>query len=147
MQDYPELPLERIRSVASKARILLAIVILTMFVGTHFPIANGLPGSQADKLYHFGAYLTLTLCLLGSWELSTGILQASHYFVVWLFGTLYGVFDEVTQPFVGRYCDGADWLADLIGIVAGLILFCLARPLMYRVIRPSRAVSVSIHHS
>jgi VanZ family protein len=40
--------------------------------------------------------------------------------VVW-----YGVLDEVLQVYVGRNCDVRDFLADLVGTLAGLVLFSL----------------------
>jgi VanZ family protein len=103
-----------------------------MFIGTHMP-GHVSPGfAFSDKLIHVLAFMTLTMLLLASWELSAGILQPQHYFVVWLFCTLYGAFDEITQIPVGRVCDGLDWLADVGGILVGLILYRLLRPLWYR---------------
>jgi len=105
-----------------------------MFIGTHVPL-SGAPGfSNHDKLLHVSAYMMLTVSLLASWELTAGMLQPQHYFVVWLFGTVYGAFDELTQIPVGRVCDGMDWLADITGIVIGLVVFRITRPLMYRFI-------------
>ncbi len=143
MQDYTNLSPERIRRAAFKARIITLLVLAGMFLGTHFPQFGPQSFSYHDKLCHVGAYLILTVCLLGSWELSAGILQPPHYFAVWLFGTLYGLFDEITQIPFGRQCDGLDWLSDIGGIVAGLILFCFARPLMVRLIGPGRAPALS----
>jgi VanZ family protein len=134
---------ERIRRLALVVRTLAVVVLVGIFLGTHLP-TTGVPTiSHLDKLFHFGAYLTLTVCLLASWELSRGTLQASHYFMVWLFGTLYGIFDEVTQIPVGRTCDGYDWLADVAGIVVGLILFRVASSLVSRVLRWNRTPALS----
>lgn len=134
---------ERVRRLAIVVRTLAVVVLVGIFLGTHLPM-TGVPAvSQLDKLFHFGAYLTLTVCLLASWELSRGTLQASHYFMVWLFGTLYGIFDEVTQIPVGRTCDGYDWLADVAGIVVGLILFRVASSLVSRVLRWNRTPALS----
>jgi VanZ family protein len=122
----------RLRVAAQIARYATAILLLAMFIGTHLP-ANLSPGfTVSDKLIHFLAFMILTMCLLTSWELSTGILQPQHYFAVWLFCTLYGAVDEITQIPVGRVCDGLDWLADVGGILVGLILYRLLRPWWYR---------------
>lgn len=104
-----------------------------MFVGTHTPSSVSFYNfSYFDKVIHIGAYMLLTISALVSWELSIGELRPQHYFTVWLCGTIYGAFDEITQTAVGRHCDGLDWLADIAGIVIGLTVFRLARPLMYR---------------
>ena len=134
---------ERIRRLAIVVRTLAVVVLVGIFLGTHLPMTGVPTVSQLDKLFHFGAYLTLTVCLLASWELSRGTLQASHYFMVWLFGTLYGIFDEVTQIPVGRTCDGYDWLADVAGIVVGLILFRVASSLVSRLLRWNRTPALS----
>lgn len=34
---------------------------------------------------------------------------------------IYAVFDEVTQPLVGRSCEALDWLADALGAVVGTL--------------------------
>lgn len=132
MPDSTNVISPRLRVAAQIARYATAILLIAMFIGTHLP-ANVSPGlNVSDKLIHFLAYMTLTMSLLTSWELSTGILQPQHYFIVWLCCTLYGAVDEITQIPVGRVCDGLDWLADVGGILVGLILYRLLRPLLYR---------------
>jgi VanZ family protein len=133
----------QIRRIAIFMRTLTVVVLVGMFLGTHLPVSGVRVVSHLDKLFHFGAYFTLTLCLLASWELSRGTLQAAHYFMVWLFGTLYGIFDEVTQIPVGRTCDGYDWLADVAGIIVGLILFQAVSSLAPRFLRWNRAPALS----
>lgn len=135
---YNELP--RLRRMALVARWFTGLLLLAMFLGTHLPVpasmAQGVAGN--DHVLHFAAYMALTICLLASWELSTGILQPQHYFSVWLFGTLYGAFDEITQIPVGRVCDGMDWLADVVGIVAGLTIYRMVSPPLMRLAWPKR---------
>lgn len=122
----------RLRLAAQFARYATVLLLLAMFVGTHLP-SRFTPGiTYSDKVIHAMAFMSLTLCLLTSWELSAGILQPQHYFAVWLFCTLYGAFDEITQIPVGRSCDGLDWLADIGGILVGLILYRLVRPILSR---------------
>ena len=114
------------------ARYFSVLLLVAMFIGTHLP-SDSVPGvTFSDKLIHFGAYLALCFSLLVSWELSAGVLQPPHYFAVWLAGTLYGAVDEITQTPFGRTCDGMDWLADVAGLIVGLVLFQLVRPLLYR---------------
>jgi VanZ family protein len=108
------------------------LLLLAMFIGTHMPGNITLGITLGDKLIHAIAYMTLTISLLLSWELSSGALRPQHYFAVWLFCTLYGAFDEITQTPFGRSCDGLDWLADIVGIIVGLTLYRLVRPLVLR---------------
>jgi VanZ family protein len=107
-------------------------LLVAMFIGTHLPSPLAVEISASDKTIHFWAYLSLSLFLLTSWELTIGRLRQVHYFTVWLGCTLYGAFDELTQIPVGRTCDSMDWLFDVMGVVTGLILFRVARPLIYR---------------
>ena len=124
----------RRRLAAQFARYATGLLLLAMFVGTHVPGSFSSGITYSDKVLHALAFLSLTLLLLLSWELSAGVLQPQHYFAVWLFCTLYGAFDEITQIPVGRTCDGLDWLADLVGILVGLVLYRLLRPLLSHLI-------------
>lgn len=130
----PALPTERLRRLASRARTLAVIYLLVLFTVTHIP---GLPTSGfsfSDKVQHFCGYSALTFLVLLGWELTMGVLEAKHYFAVWLAGTLYAIVDEVTQIPVGRTCDVNDWAADMCGILAGMIAFGLFRRTLYRVL-------------
>jgi len=132
MQESLAVKSRRIRLIATLARLGSGLMLLAMFAGTHYPGDMQLSYSPSDKTMHFVCYLVLTVLVLASWELSTGLLRPAHYFFVWLSGTIYGVVDELTQIPVGRTCSMSDWLADVIGIVAGLILFRLVRLLFNR---------------
>ncbi len=72
-----------------------------------------------DKLLHMAAYAVL------------GLLAALAYGSRWhttvraavvLFALLavWGIADELTQPFFGRLADASDWVCDLIGSAIGL---------------------------
>jgi VanZ family protein len=77
--------------------------------------------SGTDKLAHFGAYAVLGL-LLAHGQLRSGIS------VLWvmLFGSLIGGMDELYQGTVpNRSPDLHDWVADSLGVVAGVFLFNL----------------------
>ena len=36
---------------------------------------------------------------------------------------LYGAFDEITQPLVNRHAAWRDWLADVLGALAAIVIF------------------------
>jgi len=126
--------LPQLRRAARFARYATVVLLLGMFIGTHIPANTGPHFTHTDKLAHFSAFMALSCSLLVSWELSIGVLRPQHYFAVWLFGTVYGAFDEITQIPVGRVCDGMDWLADIAGILAGLALYRIFRPALYRLL-------------
>lgn len=123
---------DRTRRLASYARYATVLLILSLFIATHYPV-GALPHrvAAADKIAHSLAYMAITLSVLTSLDLSIGGLLPQHYFMVWLVGTLYGAFDEVTQIPVGRHCDAHDWLCDVVGIILGLTLYRIFRPLLY----------------
>lgn len=132
-------PLRRTRRhviVARIARYCTAGLLICLFIATHYPTPY-LPHSvaAADKIAHCLAYFALAFSALVSWDLAIGPLRPQHYFTVWLVGTLYGAFDEVTQIPVGRHCDLHDWLFDILGIVLGLTAFRLLRPTLSRLLR------------
>jgi len=129
------------RRLATFARYATVLLMLVMFIATHLP-AHALPRelATADKIVHCFVYLLLAFSVLTSWELTIGHLRPHHYFTVWLVGTLYGAFDEVTQIPVGRHADVRDWMSDIVGIVLGLTLFRLLRPLIFRWVNPKIAV-------
>jgi VanZ family protein len=120
---------------------LAVVYLVALFLATHLPLPQG-PLSNSDKLYHLGAYAALTLCVLAGWELSIGVLEAKHYFAVWLVGVLYAAFDEITQIPVGRQCDANDWMADVLGIVLGLVAFRMFRRAYYWVLAGGRSLSL-----
>jgi VanZ family protein len=123
---------ERLRRMAARARTLAVVYLIVLFVATHVPSTSMPHVTWSDKIYHFGAYAVLTLCVLAGWELTIRRLEPKHYFAVWLVGTLYAIVDEATQIPVGRTADANDWAADVVGIVCGIIAFQLVRMPVYR---------------
>ncbi len=133
MTTIPNPSLVRTRRLARIARYATVLLLLALFAATHLP-SKAIPYqfSAYDKAAHCLAYVAIALSALTSLDLAIGLLRPQHYFLVWLAGTLYGAFDEVTQIPVGRHCDPLDWMFDILGIVIGLILFRLLRPMFFR---------------
>ncbi|MEM9659906.1 MAG: VanZ family protein [Planctomycetota bacterium] len=127
-------PSERFRRIANRARTLAVFYTFVLFLATHLPLAAPEGVSNIDKWYHLGAYLTLTMTVLLCWELTAGLLKARHYFSVWLAGTFYAAFDEYTQIPVGRTCDMLDWVADVVGILCGIVAFQTWRGWIYALV-------------
>lgn len=73
-----------------------------------------------DKLLHFGLYVVLGGFL--GWARRVSGTRLSHLFLIGL-GCAYAAVDEWHQSFVpGRESDPMDWLADVIGVVAGYLI-------------------------
>ncbi|MDB5346753.1 MAG: hypothetical protein JWP89_5130 [Schlesneria sp.] len=98
---------------------LLAIYWSSMFFGTHLPRMPQSLAGHSDKLLHFCAYGGLAVLLL-SWRITRGRVSIRQLLMLWLMIGAYGIFDEMTQPLVGRDSDIEDWLADLTGAAIGL---------------------------
>ena len=97
----------------------LAAYWVALFASTHLPdTAVSGPVFDYDKLAHAGAYGILTTLILVSWRRAGGAPGLGGRLLVASIVLAYGVVDELTQPFVGRQCELADWLADALG--AGL---------------------------
>jgi VanZ family protein len=137
MQSTRSLEADRAKRLASRARTLALFYFLALCIGTHIPSVSHESISDIDKVLHFSGYAGLTLLVLIGWELTIGVLEPKHYFAVWLAGTLYGALDEWTQIPVRRTCDMNDWLADVLGIVCGLVLFRLGRGALGWFVAPS----------
>ncbi len=120
-------------------RLILACALVTywlaMFFGTHLPRIPRSLAEQSDKLLHFVAYGGLAVLLLG-WRASRRVPTLQTVVMLWVLIAVYGLFDETTQPLVGRHCDFGDWIADIIGAAIGL---AVTWPVTLRVIARLRA--------
>jgi VanZ family protein len=106
----------------------LALYWLALLIGTHLPAdAPLVPGSGVDKLIHIAAFSVLAVLLAATWQFSAGQLIGRHLRMAWLAIAVYAALDEWTQSLVGRYASAADWLADAVGALAGLLLFAWCR--------------------
>lgn len=98
---------------------------VVIFTLTHWPdiddFAPSMP-SGFDKLVHGSMYAGWAVCWF--WLLSGSSLRVRRSTLAWIVvgGAAYGVFDELTQAVVGRTPDVGDFLADMIGITAALVL-------------------------
>jgi VanZ family protein len=86
--------------------------VATLTPGDTLPVAP--PGG--DKLHHVVAFALLVLPL-SSVRPSAALWLAPA-------AAFYGGLIEYVQPFVKRYGDFADFVADLVGILAGVLLGC-----------------------
>ncbi|GAG33646.1 unnamed protein product, partial [marine sediment metagenome] len=96
-----------------------------IFILAHIPIPRLVYKAQvSDKGIHFLAYLILVFLLW--FAISPNKKVSWRKAAVWwvlLVVVWYGVVDELLQGYVGRSCDVMDFFANLVGTLAGLILF------------------------
>jgi VanZ family protein len=133
------------------SRALFAYI-LAMIYATHTPetpeFVEEIGFAAMDKLIHVGMYTGLS-CLLALvlWLRSAGArsgagLSAAGYVAVALLVSTYATLDELTQPWTGRERDFMDWLADLLGMAVGLLLFTVVQ----RYLQKQRALLLQITH-
>lgn len=122
------------RSGNTFGRTLWTITLLfwaTLFVLTHIPQVRvpRIPGG--DKTIHTIAYFALA-CVLGASMWFTH--PSRRAIAVWVLAIclVYGAFDELTQPLVGRYCEFRDFIADTIGASAACLLLAFLRRMRAR---------------
>ena len=101
---------------------------ILIFGASSIPNLQRLPGDVSDKTGHFVGYAMLGALLLRGtanvrwagvrWRASLGAVAGS---------ALYGALDEYHQWFVpGRFSSVADWVADVSGAMAAVIVGVLA---------------------
>jgi len=110
--------------------IALLLYWSAIFALTHIPPIN-IPGwvvamRISDKAVHYLAYLVFVFLLWFAVSPDSRV-NWRRAAVWWVLVTVvcYGVFDEWLQAYVGRDPDVMDFLADLAGLVTGLILFSI----------------------
>jgi VanZ family protein len=102
--------------------LLLSGFWTAVFIATHLPRVPRVVGKVSDKTLHFAAFAILGFLL--SWVLASRHKNVwRHAFFVLLIIAIYGAIDELLQIPVGRHCDFRDWIADMVGATAGLLLF------------------------
>lgn len=105
--------------------ILLLIYWIFIFILAHIPIPQLVrKAGVSDKIIHFVAYLVLVFLLWFaiSPDRKVAWRRAAAWWVL-LVVVCYGVIDELLQGLIaGRSCDAMDFLADLAGVLTGLIL-------------------------
>ena len=107
--------------------VLLAMIITVLTLApVSLPVLESVP--HPDKIYHMLAFFGLTLPI-------------SFYRSGWLFAAIpafaiFGGVIEVIQPVFSRECSFLDWLADLAGIAAGVMIGRASAVLTGTVLRP-----------
>jgi VanZ family protein len=95
--------------IFSTVFILTLIIILSLR-----PLATFPPVPGTDKIHHFIAYASLML--------PTALRKPKHWLLIVLVFIACSGAIELIQPFVNRYCDLKDLLANIAGLACGLII-------------------------
>lgn len=96
---------------------------ILLAAATHIP-RQAMPDIQRrglDKLAHVGVFTVFGA--LGAW--ARGPRSARQYAELLALAAAYAAADELTQPWIGRHAEWADWLADLAGSALGLTAYRL----------------------
>ncbi len=128
--------------------LALAAYWLFIFTLTHLP-GHKLPQVKvigADKTMHYLAYLGLgiTFCLAYYRNVRPSLRQKRTWLVlVALVG--YGIFDELTQHFVGRSTDPADFMFNCMGLISAMIIVFLVHRLVHWIFLAGAVLFVLSH--
>ncbi|MBW8000393.1 MAG: hypothetical protein FVQ80_00020 [Planctomycetes bacterium] len=112
-----------------KKLTIITLIIYWVFLAiiSHIPIPELVYQARvSDKNLHLVAYMILVFLLWFSLrpEQKVNWRKITVWWVILIIG-VYAVMDEVIQGVVGRNCDMMDFIADMAGVLAGLILFSI----------------------
>lgn len=114
------------RLIWHAALATLGLYWAAMFLATHVPSSVAATPGVGDKALHFWAYAVLALLLASAASLCRRLTWANYAFL-FAVAAAYGAADEFSQMLVPtRQADLRDWLADGLGIAAGLATHRLA---------------------
>ena len=107
-----------------RRRLVLAVCLIVWVgavIATHIPVDRLPRSGVSDKLLHAAGYFVLA----GIFWLTLsvhGVSGAKRIACIFFAMVAYAAIDEMTQPLVGREDSIGDWLADIAGATASLIL-------------------------
>ena len=114
---------QRRRGIARAMSLVLAAYWIALAVATHVPLdaEHVRLGAGRDKIIHFAAYCGLTILLFATLRLyRISPTSTARRAAIGL--PIYAALDELLQTPLGRDGNLPDWLADVAGIAAGLVL-------------------------
>lgn len=140
-KNSPRKPTIRVPRAKNIGHIVVLSYMLVTFILTHINLSGTMLDHSnfptqfqiVDKIYHFVAYCTLTFLVLffllePNTDRKSKVKRAVSARTLAMWCTLillYGVFDELTQPYFGRRLEALDLLANVVGISVGQALFVI----------------------
>ncbi len=120
---------------ANLATGMLLVYLVALLAGTHWPNLSQGPAQYNDKVAHYLAYAGLGLLVSFAWATRRPFTVGVAMALLAIVG-FYGAMDELSQiPVPGRSGEVADWVADLLGGLTGILSFWLA----FAVVKPQIA--------
>lgn len=101
----------------------LLLMLGGIFYLSHQPSLEVIPPlfPHQDKVFHAGIFFLLFISMIINRDLCRGFHPAP---VLFTFGVIYAVSDEIHQSFVpGRDCSAGDLIADIAGLAIGLFAY------------------------
>ncbi|MCE5326975.1 MAG: VanZ family protein [Planctomycetaceae bacterium] len=98
---------------------------------THLPPRDIPHMEVGDKVLHVTGYFLIALAF-GALLAAYGVRSLRRAIIMITVMALYGVFDELTQPYFGRSADVMDWLADLHGTVLAVLVLQLLTTVIFK---------------
>jgi len=109
---------------------VLVVYWLALFVGTHTPSGVISQPKVWDKLLHFAGYGGLIFLLAWPVAARSGPSLGTYAYLL-VIAACYAAVDELGQiPIPGRSAEIGDWVADMVGAVAGLAAYRLSLPIV-----------------
>ena len=100
---------------ASNIAIALTVIFGIMIAwGTLMPLKELPPVPGTDKLQHFIAF--------GVFVLPVSLLLPARFWLIFIIAVAYGGLIEIIQPYVNRYGELGDFLADAGGAAIGVVI-------------------------
>jgi VanZ family protein len=103
----------------------LGLYWIALFIATSIPTEYIPAVGVSDKLNHFFAYLVLSVLLYLTFifQEKAPLLREYPATFTLLIGSVYGIIDELHQLLIpGRHAEVLDWIADFIGVIAGVLI-------------------------
>ena len=98
-----------------------AILWVGAMIATHIPVGMLPPIVLSDKLAHSAGYFVLAgMFWLTLWAYRARAWRRAA--LVFFVGAAYAAVDEITQPLARRSASFGDWIADVVGAVAALVV-------------------------
>ena len=117
--------IERLSRNRMAIRVILIVYWCLMFAGTHMPKVPDALEQVSDKTLHFlaycGLYVLLVIDAVARRRVSGKLLIGFAALCA-----VYGIVDELLQIPVGRSADVRDWLADMRGVLTGIVVVFVA---------------------
>ncbi len=113
------------------AILVLACYWIALTTATHVSASLVASVHAYDKLIHFSAFGGLAFLI--AWAVPTNVSRPSQNVLIAAFvASCYSAIDELTQIPVGRTADFFDFIADLLGILLGLLVYMVSRRILVK---------------